>query len=406
MWDVRAISEPEADLFRSRLSRTFGVDMDTEADARDRFLQLFEIDRTFAAFHDGDLVGTGGAFTFELTVPGGIGVEMGGTTIIGVQPTHRRRGILTEMMAYHLDEVAGRGEAIAGLWASESSIYRRFGFGIASYMYETKMHTPSIIMSTPDPSGRVRLVEAAEAEPLIRPIYEEVRTGTAGMLSRSDAWWKLRIFREPENISEGRSKRRYAVYEDEGRPRGYAIYRQKQKWDDFPEGEIHVSEVISATPDAHRALWGLLTDVDLFPKLEWWNSPIDDPLPFHVTDPRRIQREMSDALWIRLIDVPTAIASRRYQEDGELVVAVDDHFLPDNSGTYLIEVVDGAATCERVDTTPDVRCTVDVLGHLYLGGGDAMGLAHAGVLQGGIEDIRTVHRIFRTDRAPWCQEIF
>ncbi len=406
MWDVRRINEDEADLFRSRLTRAFGGDPDTDDGARERFLELFEIERTFAAFDAGDIVGTGGAFSFELTVPGRSMVPMAGTTIISVQPTHRRRGVLTSMMDYHLDEVGQRGEPVAGLWASETSIYGRFGFGPASYMYETKLHAPSVTMATPEPKGRVRLIDAADAEKVLRPVYENVRPTTAGMLSRSDAWWKLRMLRESESRRGGKSARRFAVFEEGEEALGYVIYRQKENWEDFPEGEVHVIEVIGASPTAHRGLWGFLTNIDLFPKLEYWNSPIDDALPHHVTEPRRIQRKQSDSLWIRLMDVTVALESRSYESDGELVIAVEDGFRPANSGTYRFSVRGGSATCARVEAPADVSCAIDVLGHLYLGGGDGLGMARAGRLQGDARAVEQLHRMFRTDRAPWCQEIF
>lgn len=407
MWDVRAITEDEVDLFRARLSRAFGGDADEDDEARERFLELFEIDRTVAAFDDGDIIGTGGAFSFDLTVPGGGTAGMGGTTILTVQPTHRRRGVLTAMMEYHLDEVASRGEPIAGLWASESSIYGRFGYGQATARYGVEMDTRTVVLKSPDPTGRVRLVDAETAEPVMRGVYEQARTKKAGMLSRTDAWWRLRRMRDDESIRGGKSARRYAIYEEDGESLGYATYRQKQKWEDFPEGEIHVNEMITNSPSAHRGLWGYLTNIDLFPKLEWWNSPVDDPLPFDVIDPRRVERKLADGLWIRLLDIPVALESRAYGVDGTLLIGVDDPFRPDNTGIYSLTVESGEAKCGRVEEVePDVECGVDVLGHLYLGGGDAYGMAHAGRIRGDGPAVSTLHRLFRTDRAPWCPEVF
>ncbi len=407
MWDVRAITEDESDLFRSRLSRGFGGDPDSDEKAKDRFLEIFEIDRTVAAFDDGDLIGTGGAFSFELTVPGGRTAEMAGTTIITVQPTHRRRGVLTAMMDYHLDEASSRGEPLAGLWSSETSIYGRFGYGPATLRHEVEMSTPAVALRNPETPGEVRFVEAEDAGAVMKEVYETVRERTPGMLSRSEPWWRLRRLRDDESMRRGMSARRYAVYEEDGEALGYVTYRQKQKWEDFPEGEIHVIELIAATPVAHRGLWDFLTNIDLFPKLEWWNAPVDDPLPFDVTDPRRVQRKLEDALWIRLLDIPAALESRSYEQDGDLVIGVDDPFRPDNTGIYSLSVQDGEAKCEAVDgIEPEVECGVDVLGHLYLGGGDAYGMAHAGRIRADDGAVRRLHRIFRTDRAPWCPEVF
>lgn len=407
MWDVRAIREDEVDLFRARLSRGFGGDVDTAEGSRERFLELFEIDRTFAAFDGEDIVGTGGAFSLDLTVPGGLSVPMGGTTIIAVQPTHTRKGVLREMMRYHLDEVAARGEAIAGLWASESSIYGRFGFGLATHYHQVELDASRVVMRDPTSPGSVHLVEEDEAEPILRDVYERVRPTVAGMLSRSDVWWRLRKMRDEESNRQGKSARRYAVYTESGSVDGYATYRQKGDWDDFmPAGEVHVIEVISATPEAHLGLWRFLTSIDLFNKVERWNTPVDDPLALAVTEPRRIRRSLGDGLWVRLIDVETALSSRGYEHDGAVSIGVGDPFRPDTAGVYKLEVTDGNASCERVDADPDVVCEIDVLGHLYLGGGSAIGMFEAGRVNGDPAAIGLMHRMFRTDRAPWCSEVF
>ena len=108
--------------------------------------------------------------------------------------------------------------------------------------------------------------------------------------SRSDAWWKMRFFYDPEHRRRGRSARRYAVYTSADRADGYAIYRQKEKWEDFPDGTVHVMEVMAATAEAHEALWRFLTRIDLYPNVQYWNLPVDDELPWRVTDPRRVRR--------------------------------------------------------------------------------------------------------------------
>lgn len=407
MWEVRAINEDEADLFEDRLARAFGGDGFDDDEGRRRFLELFELDRSVAVFDGDDIIGTGGAFSLELTVPGGNAVPFGGTTIITVQPTHRRRGVLRRLMGYHLDEVASRGEPLAGLWASESSIYGRFGYGPATYRHEVRMESPTVTPRGPEPKGRVHLIEQDEAEPILRSVYERHRPRLAGMLSRSDTWWRLRRMRDDESTRGGKSARRYAVYEENGSIDGYATYRQKGEWDGFiATGEIDVNELIAVTPSAHRALWGLLTNIDLFPKVEWWNAPVDDPLPEQITDPRRVKRQLVDALWVRLMDVPAALEARSYESDGSLKMQIEDVFRPSTSGTYRLEVSDGEVRCERVDDAPDVSCDIDVIGHLYLGGGNARTMSVAGRLVGDPEAVGLMHRMFGTDRAPWCPEVF
>jgi len=405
MWEIRTITDEEVDLYRARIDLGFGQDPSGDEDARRRFTDVFENDRMFAAFDGGDIIGTGGALSFGLTVPGGATVPMGGTTVVTVQPTHRRQGVLRALMQAHLDEVADRGEPIAGLWASESSIYGRFGFGPATYRQRVTMGTRGISMRSTEPTGQVRLLDVEEAKPLVREVYEQIRPKVAGMLTRSDGWWHARHLHEREG--GGSSKRRFAVCFNGESVGGYVAYRQKGKWEDFiAQGEIEVSELMAITPEAHRALWSYLINIDLFTELEWWNVAVDDPLPEIVTDPRRVVRTLVDGMWLRLLDIPAALMAREYESDGAIVLRVEDFTRPANSGTYRLEVVEGAADCSATSDEPHVTCDVDVLGHLYLGGGNAFAMAAANRLLGPPTAVTSLHRLFRTDRAPWCPEVF
>lgn len=381
--------------------------MDTDEAARKRFDALFEYDRTFAVFDGDDIVGTCAGFSLGLTVPGGVQVPMGGTTIVTVQPTHRRQGLLRRLMNRHLDDVAMRGEPVAGLWASEGGIYGRFGYGVATSRYKTVVkdagHTRDL-----GTTGNVRLVTKDAAGPVVRKLYEQSLRHRAGMLTRSDAWWSKRVLADVESWRGGASSLRYVIYTSEdGTPAGYAMYRQKATWDDFtPSGEISVEEVVTVNRAAHAALWGFLINIDLFPNVDSWNLPVDDPLPLLVADFRRVRRTVSDALWVRIMDVPAALEARRYEYDGSTVVGLTDAGRPANTGNYRLDVVDGVASCERVTASAEVAMDIDVLGHLYLGGGSASMMAAAGRLSGDADAVTMLHRLFRTDVAPWCPFVF
>lgn len=408
MWDIRTITPDEADLFRSRLSRGFGSDSDHDDAARGRFEAIFDLDRTFAVFDGDDIIGTGGAFSLGLTVPGGGEVPMGGTTVITVQPTHRRQGVLRQLMDRHLDEVAERGEPLAGLWASEASIYGRFGYGQATHRYLAKVGNGGVAFRRPpDESTRVRLVEPDEAEKLLPQMYDMARRARPGMLTRSKEWWAHRLFADPESWRRGKSAHRYLVCDVDGAPSGYAIYRQDAKWDDFVAiGEVDLVEVITCDPSAHLPIWWFLTNIDLFPNVSWWNMPLDDPLASAIVDTRKLRRTLSDALWVRLMDVGAALEARSYEHDGVVTFSVSDPTRPENEGTYRLEVEDGAASCTRTSDASELSLDTEVLGHLYLGGGDALAMAAGGRLVGDRGAITKLHRVFRTDSPPWCNEVF
>jgi len=401
---VRPIEESEFETFRAKIVRGFGGDPHPKDDPVS-FRKIIELERTVAAFDGDEIVGTCLAFTFDVTVPGGT-LPMGGTTIITVQPTHRRRGVLRAMMTAHLAEIRERGETLAGLWASETSIYGRFGFGQATDLHRVKLDAANIEFLGDPPDGEVRLLEPDEARPKLEAVYERVRITRPGMLSRSDAWWTGRQIYDPEHHRDGRTSKRFAVYTGPEGADGYAIYRQKEKWDEFPEGEVQVLEVMAATSDAHDALWRYLTRIDLFPKVEYWNLPVDDELPWRVAESRRVQRYVWDAMWIRLIDIPRALEGRSYRAEGRVVFGVRDPFMPGNDGRYLLEAGPGGATCSRTNDDADLELDVNVLGALYLGGQSISTLAKAGLVQGDARSVATAGALFAWDPQPWCPEIF
>ncbi|HUG07319.1 MAG TPA: GNAT family N-acetyltransferase [Acidimicrobiia bacterium] len=289
MIEIRSITSEDAHMFRSRVFHGFGRDLETDDASKERFEAIFDLDRTLAAFDGDEIVGTCAAFSLGLTVPGGVELPMGGTTVVTVRPTHRRQGVLRALMSHHLDEIAERGEPLAGLWASEGSIYGRFGYGPATHLWEAKIHARHVGFRGGDHGGSASLLDVEEAGPSMRLVYERARLRRPGMLTRSEAWWEHRVLADPESWRDGKSSHRYVVYEEGGEPTGYALYRQKGKWlDSLPDGEVSVTEVMATTPGAHLGLWSFLLNIDLFPNVEYWNLPVDDPLPLVLDNHRRV----------------------------------------------------------------------------------------------------------------------
>lgn len=407
MWDVRSITLEDADTFRERVSTGFGRDAKDDDASRERFDATFDYDRTLAAFDGDEMVGTISALSLELTVPGGQVVPMGGTTVITVRPTHRRQGVLRALMDHHLEDVIAHQEPLAGLWASESSIYTRFGYGIATWNHDASFDGVRLVFGadTSEDDGTIRLLETAEAPSSVPPIFEAHRSRRSGTISRSDDWWTHRVFADLEEWRSGSSALRYALYERGGTALGYAVYRQKPDWNDgLPGGKVEVVEVITNDGMAHTRLWEFLSRIDLFPLVEYWNLPVDDPLTAKVANPRHVERKLTDCLWVRLMDVPAALEARTYDTDGVLVLAVVDS--SGSAETYRMEVSAGVGSCELSTGPTDITLDLDVLGHLYLGGGDAKAMGDAGRIAGHHGAVATLDRMFRGRRQPWCQEVF
>jgi predicted acetyltransferase len=402
---VRIIEESEMDGFIAVMEHAFGFELKPEN--RERFVSEFELDRLLAAFDADQLVGTGGAFTFDLTVPGGT-VGCGGTTVIAVLPTHRRRGVLTDMMRFHLDEVDGRGEPVAALWASEAPIYGRFGYGVATRFFRTKLDKSRISFPRPPlGSGSIRILDVEGARGVLPDFYERIRPTRPGFLTRGDNRWNGVHFHDPPDWRDGGTPKRFAVYEESGDVLGYVFYRQHEKWEGgLAANRVAVGAMHALTPAAEEALWRYLVGIDLVATVDSWNTDPSSVLPAVVADARRVEQTISDGMWVRILDVPAALTARRYQIDGRLVFEVADPFRGSAAGTFVLEGGPDGATCEPTSGATDIRLDVRELGSTYLGGLSFSELARAGLVEGTPDALRTADLMFGWTIAPWCPEVF
>ena len=387
----------------------FGEELDAEKTADEQ--ALFEFERGMAAFDGDRMVGTGGAYSLELTLPGGVQVPAGGLTWISVLPTHRRRGILRAIMRRHFEDVQARGEAISVLGASESLIYGRFGYGIACMETELEIdpRRAAFAAPVPTPTGRVRIVDAAEARTVLPQVFDRGRRAWPGQVSRNGRWWDHAL-RDPESRRRGRSRRVDVVHEPApGRVDGYVSYRIKERWTaGLPDNRVEVQELVALTTEAAAALWGYCTSMDLVSAVRLLKRPVDDPVRWLLADPRRLRTlELVDGLWVRLLDLPAALAARRYAAEGRLVLEVTDGLQPANEGRFALEAGPDGASCRPTAADPDLVLDVAELGAAFLGGVRFATLARAGrVLEGRPGGLRRADAMFASDPAPWCSTGF
>ncbi len=389
--------------FLAPLVVAFGGPMSPERVDRARTLPELEV--RLGAFDGDEIVGSAGSYSFDLTVPGGVSVPAAGLTMVAVLPTHRRRGILRGLMRAQLDDAHRRGRCVAGLFASESAIYGRFGYGLATHLaaIELPRHRAAFRRGEEAP-GRVRLVGEAEALATFPAVWERVRLARPGMLSRSEGWWRLRRTLDPDWIRAGRPALQRALLEIGGRPAAYALYRFAEPFGhEDRDIALLVDEAVADSAAATRAIWRYLLDVDLIATVRAPRLPVDHPLHFLLADPRALQMRLGDGLWLRLVDVAAALSRRGYAEGEPLVIEVADAFCPWNEGRYRI----AGGVAERTSAEPDLALDVDALGTTYLGGFTFTALAQAGrVAELRPGALRRADAIFRGDMAPWCPEIF
>ena len=368
----------------------------------DRFSTYLPLDRMHAAFDGDEIVGGAGAFPFELSVPGG-SLPCGGVTVVGVYPTHRRRGALRAMMDAQLRDMHDRGEPLAALWASEETIYGRFGYGLASWMGELTVPREWNAFSAPvERRGRVRFVERDEAASLLPPVWERLRAQRPGMFTRSETWWKLRALRVPDE--EQANPKRIVVLERDGEVQAYAIYASAMKFEGgVADSTLEVTEAIASTPQATAELWRFLLDIDWQAKVHATLLPPDHPLFLLLATPRRAKYRMGDGLWVRLVDVGAALSGRAYTGEGAVVFDVRDAVCPWNEGRWRVS----AEGAERVDADADLALDVSALGSASLGGVSfdqlRTGLRLEELTDGAVE---RADALFAWRPLPWCPEIF
>jgi predicted acetyltransferase len=339
-------------------------------------------------------------------------VAAAGVTLVGVLPTHRRRGILTRLMGLLFDEALAGGEPVAYLWASEDHIYQRFGFGMAALLADMEIDRQrALFREDLPPLGRVRLLEVPEALEVLPGIYERFRSRTPGAFARSRAWWEGHRLRDPPEERGGGSRLRIGLWEMDGTARGYAIWRVRPRWEDgVSRGRLEVNEAVGLDPVATREVWRFLFGIDLVETITAEHLPLDHPLQYLVAEPRRLGLRLNWPLWLRVLDVKQALEARAYAADGDLVLEVTDRFRPVNDGRWLLEVQGGRARCARTGRRADLEVSINDLGATYLGSTSFGALARAGrVLPAATSTNGALARadsLFRWGRAPWCPEIF
>jgi len=359
--------------------------------------KLLEPGRTVGAFLEGQLVGTADATTGGLTLPGGAVVGHAAVTHIGVLPSFTRRGIATELIEHQLHDIAARGEVVATLRASEATIYERYGYGVASSSRSVEVLTARAALR-PDigAGGPVRLIDPTAAWDVLPRIYARNRPSRPGTIDRPGFWWQgLRL------RTEAVSGAMYvAVHGEPGSETGFARYRpiDTDRWFVSDQRTIAVEDFFAPTTEAYLGLLRFLLGLDLIDRVVFWMLPVDDPLPWLLLDRRAAKvSAVHDETWLRIVDVPKALAARHYAGDGAVTIAVNDPLLTNNSAGFTI----AGAGAELSDRRAELRVGVEGLAAVLLGGATWRSLALAGLVQ--VEDpaaLAVADRLFAVPEAP------
>jgi predicted acetyltransferase len=344
----------------------FGGAMMFDPSPDDLRRRLFEPDRALVATEGPEIIGTTRAVTRDLSVPGAV-VPAAHVTGVGVRATHRRRGVMSELITRQLREVP---EAIAVLWASEPGIYGRFGYGAAAWgtSYEIDLHRvgpPDVRLRPGEVSELAADAAVKELAPLLRSMQER-RPGVSG---RSELEWQKHL-EDKKDDRDGRTARQILVHRDEtGAVDGYALWRGKMNWTATgPANEVLLEELVAIAPAAYSALWHHLLTLDLAATLGFGYAAIDEPIQQLVTTPTALNRRVNESLWLRVTDVVRALEQRRYAVAVDLVFDLTDDLIPANAGRFRLTADGAEVRCERTEDAADLSLAVTELGAAYLGG--------------------------------------
>lgn len=406
--EIRPVRDEELPAYVNTLSTGFLERPNVDAIVTE-VRKHWDLSRSWAAVEDGRICGTFRSWPTELTLPGLERVPASAIAAVSVLPTHRRRGILRQLVAAEHAAARARGEVVALLHASEYAIYGRFGYGPAVPEATWTLDARSADFRTAAPS-RVELVTPSEeTRDIARGVFERWRLTTPSEIRRRDFTWDHTLGLREEPWGE-RWKGFLALHRDPGGSvDGYTRYRAEEKWEERqPRNRLVVDELHALNDEAYAALWRYVAEIDLVASVKAERRSPSERLPWLLTNARAAAvSDVGDGMWARLLDIPRALEARRYERDGRLVLRVDDPELPEGRATLSLEVADGAATCRPTDDAPDLTLPVEALGAAYLGGAPLHRLAPPlGAREHRAGALREADGLFRTADLPWCSTFF
>lgn len=397
--EIRPIAEDEFEAWMRAIETAFGGHVRPEDVENER--KVLDPARCLAALDGDEMVGCASSVVFEMTVPGST-APIAGITGVGVKPTHRRRGINTALMRRQLDDIREEGHALAALYASEGGIYGRFGYGLATFAGSVDIETSrSAFVRGYERQDGFRLLDRDAARDPFLSVYQRARLTRPGAMAVNANWFDYEF--ADKHFGEERHFF-FAIHEAGEGPDAIAAYTVKHEWTgSVPRSELEVHALEGLTPRAYAAAWRFVLDVDLIQRVTAGNRPGDEPILHVLREPRRLNLRLKDGLWVRLVDVPAALAARRYAAPGRVVFEVRDGFCAWNEGRFELDGGPESASCRPTDEAADLVLTVNDLGAAYLGGPSFRQLHRAGrVDEERPGALSLADAMFAWDPSPWC----
>jgi predicted acetyltransferase len=405
---VQTVDESELRAWYDAMSSAFFGTADPQATADFRRPQL-DLNRTWAAYDGNRIIATLRSFPTELTVPGGVQLAADAVTSVATMPSHRRRGALTAMMTESLDAAAQRGDPVSILIAARWRIYGRYGYGPATELAEYSIDTVLADFGQLGRDGHLEYVDAAIGHELAPALFDRFRRAQSGAISRD----RFDFDREfGKAVVPGRAPwaGRVVVHRPDTHAEidGYVRYHVDERWEGMrPKSVAVIDDLVATTQSAYAALWKLCCDLDNVATVKAPHRSVDEALPWMLGDARAMaQVSRSDIVWLRLLDVETALSARRYLTTGSLVIEVHDA-MGQATGRYDLEGGPDAASCTRTTKSAEIELTVTTLGSAYLAGMSLQTMAAAGlVIEHRAGAVALADAMFKWNAVPWCNTWF
>ncbi|MGW8954702.1 GNAT family N-acetyltransferase [Streptomyces sp. NPDC055709] len=407
-WEVRTLP---TDHWPSFYAAVLGAFHETEPqEATDLWQTLAEPQRCLVVQDRGAIAGTAGVFSFRMTVPGGRLADTAGVSMVSVQPSLRRRGVLSALMHHQLETLQHQGEPLAVLTASEAPIYGRFGYGVATRQLSLDIASRRVRLapSAGDTGAVLTVEDPYKALDACEEFYARQVPLRPGMLTRADGWEHLPLL-DPPAWRHGAAPLECVVARTAGKVVGYARYTVAVDWSrtNTAEGTVRVRDIEARDPRVYAALWRFLLETDLTSRVTAPNRPVDEPLLHLVSDVRHCTPTVLDSLYVRVVDAPVALTMRTYVTGIDLVLEIEDALAPWNQGRWRLSGDITGAVCTRTHSAPDLTLNASALGSAYLGGITLTELAGAGrVREHRPGALTTGTTAFASATAPWLPYAF
>jgi predicted acetyltransferase len=361
-------------------------DMDPESDTA-----VIEWDRAWGARRNGELAAIYVVFSFGLSVPArppqmATVVPMAGLSWVAVHPDHRRRGLLSAMIRHHLHDIheSGRGERVSCLFASESRIYGRFGYGLSTESRRLALPRGTTLRPLREPGPVTTRFEALDRErhrKIVEQVYDAACLLRPGNTVRPAAHWQHALEDPLSRRPSGAEALKIVTVHKDGTPTGYALLRRSPSWgEQTPEGKVRVVDAHALDPQSGHALWSRLIAFDLMEEVTTPPLALDHPLTVWAAE-SAAQQHFGLALWTRLVDVAAALTARGYSRDIDVVLDVSDDLCPWNAARWRLTAGPEGAVCEQTTAAADLALDVRELGSAYLGGTTLASLGTAGLVE-------------------------